>query len=193
MYTGEASQDPSLNRTGTRLCSSRYFIECRSRPSATGLLTLCKMWCIGALEDDLDTISIWTKIRVLEIVPDIQQMCWTESATCMASTRNNYMSSDIPCSSRSWCATDIWLIPWESVPVSSHENAVSAAVSAADLIWRESGDSLSRADSFHIGSAADTAADTASSDPRKPALILWLSVEILVTDKLRLKGEYWKP
>jgi hypothetical protein len=35
------------------------------------------------------------KIRLLEIVPDIQQIC-TGTATCVGSTRNNSRPSDIP-------------------------------------------------------------------------------------------------
>jgi hypothetical protein len=43
------------------------------------------------------------------------------------------------------------------------EDAVSAAVSAADPIWKESARLRLSPDSRHIRSAADTAADTAFS------------------------------
>jgi hypothetical protein len=52
------------------------------------------------------------------------------------------------------------------------QDAASAAVSAAGPIWQESGDSLGPADSSRIGASAETAADTAFSNARNPALIL---------------------
>jgi hypothetical protein len=60
-----------------------------------------------APEDAPDTISILTKLRLPEIVPDIQQICSTGTATCMRSTRNNSRPSDIPHFSCNSGATNI--------------------------------------------------------------------------------------
>jgi hypothetical protein len=44
---------------------------------------------------------------MLEIVPDIQQICSTGTATCIGSTRNNSRPSDIPQFSHNLGVTNI--------------------------------------------------------------------------------------
>jgi hypothetical protein len=84
---------------------------------------------------------------LLEIVPDIQQMCSTGTATCIGSTRNNSRPSDIPHFSRNLGVTNIATDTQHiSVDLCASEDAVKpvlAAVSAAELIQEESGDSIS--------------------------------------------------
>jgi hypothetical protein len=121
------------------------------------------------------------RIREAEIVPEMQQMSQTDLATRMASTRNKSRASNIPRFSRSLSVTNI-LTDTQSISAGLHatEDAVSAAVSAADPIRKESARLRLSPDSRHIRPAADTAADTASS-----ALILTVSVEIPVARQLR--------
>jgi hypothetical protein len=91
----------------------------------------------------------------------------------MSSIKYNSSSSDTPGLSRNLRATDISTDTGSiGVGLRAPEIAVSAAVSAAGLTWEESGDCLGRADSSSIGPAAETVADTVSSDARNPALIL---------------------
>jgi hypothetical protein len=102
------------------------------------------------------------RIRVAEIVPDMQQMSRTDLATRMASTGNKSRASDISRFSRSLSATNI-LTDTRSISAGlrASEDAVSAAVSAPDLIRKESARLTLSPNSRHIWPAVDTAADTA--------------------------------
>jgi hypothetical protein len=85
------------------------------------------------------------------MVPNIQQIYRTGIGTCMGSTRSDFRPSDIPCFSRNLAMTNIATDTQSiSVDLRASEDAVkpvSAAVSATDLIRKESGDSISCADS----------------------------------------------
>jgi hypothetical protein len=102
--------------------------------------------------------------------------------------------SNIPRFSRSLSATNILTDTCSiSAGLRGSEDAVSAAISAADLIRKESVQLRLSPDSQRIRPAADTATDTASSDARKPALIFQVSVKILGADKLWLKRGILEP
>jgi hypothetical protein len=103
------------------------------------------------------------RIREAEIVPDMQQMRRTDSATLIASTGNKSRVSNISCFSRGLSVTNT-STDTQSISAGLHasEDAVSAAVLAADPIWKESARIRLSPDSCHIRPVADTAADKAS-------------------------------
>jgi hypothetical protein len=104
------------------------------------------------------------RIREAEIVPDMQQMSQTDLATRMASTGNKSRASNIPSFSQSLSVTDISTDTQSiSAGLRASEDAVLAAVSAADPIQKESVRLRLSPDSRHIRPAADTTADMESS------------------------------
>jgi hypothetical protein len=104
------------------------------------------------------------RIREAEIVPDMQQMSRTDLTTRIASTGNKSRASNISRFSRSLSVTNT-STDTQSISAGLHasKDAVSAAVSAADPIWKESAQLRLSPGSRHIRPAADTAADKASS------------------------------
>jgi hypothetical protein len=115
-------------------------------------------------EEVPDTISIQISIREAENVPDMQQMSRTDLATRMGSTGNKSRASNIPRFSWSSSVTNISTDTQSiSAGLRGSGDVVSAAVSAADPIQKESLRPRLSPDSHHIRPTADTAADKVSS------------------------------